>query len=162
MQPAAMVIGSPMIPNCPADDTCANTKVISALLALDSTWSTVVKIATKPAPLAGVPVEEQVGRLNSLQTSSRANTLGIPGIVRARLNVEPRGVSSALVITSPSLWKPSQQSSVGSAVAFSLMPFFAGARMTSPPNRAEDDQMPHYRLPGLGVGRHGLATAVAK
>jgi len=83
MKPATIVIGSPMMPNCPADNTCANTKVISALLALDSTWSTVVKIATKPAPLAGVPVEEQVGRLNSLQTSSRANRFGIPRIVRA-------------------------------------------------------------------------------
>jgi hypothetical protein len=78
-----MVISSPMIPNCPADDTCATTKVISALLTLDRTWSTVVKIATKPALLAGVPVEEQVGRLNSLQTSSRANKLGIPRIVGA-------------------------------------------------------------------------------
>src|ERR1700730_9513846 len=28
--------------------------------ALDSTWSTVVKIATEPAPLAGAPAEEQV------------------------------------------------------------------------------------------------------
>jgi hypothetical protein len=53
------------------------------LLALDSTWSTVVKIATKPAPLARVPVEEQVGTLNSIQTSSRANRSGIPRIVRA-------------------------------------------------------------------------------
>ena len=105
-----MVIGSPMIPNCPADNTCANTKVISALLALDSTWSTVVKIATKPAPLAGVPVEEQVVRLNLLQTSSRANRFGDSPHRSWRLNVEPRGVSSALVITSPSLWKPSQQS----------------------------------------------------
>jgi hypothetical protein len=53
-----------MIPNCPADDTCANTKAIRALLARDSTWSTVVKIATEPAPLAGAPVEEQVVGLN--------------------------------------------------------------------------------------------------
>jgi hypothetical protein len=69
-------------------------------------------------------------------------------------------VSSTLVITSPSLWKPSQQSSVGSAVAFSLMPFFAGTRMTSPANRAEDDRVPHHRLPGLGVGRHGLEASL--
>ena len=76
-----MVISTAMIPNCPADDTCANTKTIRALLALDSTWSTstVVKIATEPAPLAGAPGEEQVGRLNSLQSSSRANrVLGFP------------------------------------------------------------------------------------
>jgi hypothetical protein len=73
-----MVISTAIIPNCPADDTCANTKTIRALLALDSTWSTVVKIATQPAPLAGAPGEEQVGRLNSLQ-----NRLGIPRIVGA-------------------------------------------------------------------------------
>jgi hypothetical protein len=48
-----MVISTAMISNCPADDTCANTKTIRALLALDSTWSTVVKIATEPAPLQG-------------------------------------------------------------------------------------------------------------
>jgi len=83
VQAATMVISTAMIPNCPADDTCANTKTIRALLALDSTWSTVVKIATEPAPLAGAPGEEQVGRLNSLQTSSRANRLGIPRIVGA-------------------------------------------------------------------------------
>jgi hypothetical protein len=55
-----MVISSPMIPNRPAEDTCANTKTISALLALDSIWSTAVEIATEAAPLAGVPVEAQV------------------------------------------------------------------------------------------------------
>jgi hypothetical protein len=69
-------------------------------------------------------------------------------------------VSSTLVITSPSLWKPSQQSSVGSAVAFSLMPFFAGARMTSPANGVGDNRVLHPRLPGLGVGRHGLGASL--
>jgi len=64
-----MVISTAMISNCPADDTCANTKTIRALLALDSTWSTVVEIATEPAPLAGALGEERVGRLNSLQPS---------------------------------------------------------------------------------------------
>jgi hypothetical protein len=56
-----------MIPNCPADDTCANTKTIRALLALDSIWSTVVEIATETALLAGAPAEGRVGRLTSLQ-----------------------------------------------------------------------------------------------
>jgi hypothetical protein len=67
------VISSPMIPNRPAEDTCANTKTISALLALDSIWSTAVEIATKPAPLAGAPVEAQVGRLNSLHPKSQTS-----------------------------------------------------------------------------------------
>ena len=71
MQTPTMVISSPMIPNCPADDTCANTKTIRALLALDSIWSTVVEIATEAAPLAGAPAEERVGRLTSLHPPSQ-------------------------------------------------------------------------------------------
>ena len=80
VQAATMVISTAMIPNCPADDTCANTETIRALLALDNTWSTVVKIATEPAPLAGAPAEERVERLNPLQTSSQMR----PGACRRR------------------------------------------------------------------------------
>jgi hypothetical protein len=58
-------------PNCPADDTCANTKAIRVLLALDSTWSTVVKIATVLAPMAGAPGKNKVVSTSSAVCDGR-------------------------------------------------------------------------------------------
>jgi hypothetical protein len=82
MPPSSIVISSPLIPNCPADDTCANTKAIRALLALDGTWSTVVKIATVPAPLAGAPgrrtgIKSRFDFFSRVRWAKRAIGLGL-------------------------------------------------------------------------------------